>query len=107
WSAKAIDLIKEQYASVGAAARRVLLEAQTILERAGARGLNVGDLAVRTRRRLANAEAFRDAYAAYVRPTDGLDGVTLAPFQILASEGRALALTESHEWHLAELAKLE
>ena len=33
--------------------------------------------------------------------------MTLAPFQILAAEGRALALTESHEWHLAELAKLE
>ena len=43
------------------------------------------------RRRCGNAEAFRDAYAAYCRPTDGLDGVTLAPFQILAAEGRALA----------------
>jgi hypothetical protein len=31
----------------------------------------------------------------------------LAPFQILAAEGRALALTEPHEWHLAELAKVE
>ena len=51
--------------------------------------------------------AFRDAYAAYCRPTDGLDGVTLAPFQILAAEGRALALTEPHPWHLAELARLD
>ena len=107
WSAKALDLIKAQYASVGAAARRVLPEALTVLEQAASRGLDVGDLTDRTQRRLGNAEAFRDAYAAYVRPTDGLDGVTLAPFQILASEGRALALTESHEWHLAELAKLE
>lgn len=107
WSAKALDLIKAQYASVGAAARSVLPEAIRVLERAKARGLDVDPLAERSRRRLENAEAFRDAYAAYVRPTDGLDGVTLAPFQILASEGRALALTESHEWHLAELAKLE
>jgi polynucleotide kinase-phosphatase len=107
WSAKAIDLIKAQYASVGAAARRVLPEALCVLEQAAARGLDVGDLAERSRRRLQNAMAFRDAYAAYVRPTDGLDGVTLAPFQILASEGRSLALTESQEWHLAELAKLE
>ncbi|TNM37737.1 polynucleotide kinase-phosphatase [Nocardioides albidus] len=107
WSAKAVDLIKAQYASVGAAARAVLPEALSVLERAQARGLDVGALAERSRRRLGNAEAFRDAYAAYVRPTDGLDGVTLAPFQILACEGRALALTESHEWHLAELAKLE
>ena len=51
--------------------------------------------AARRRRRLPRA------YAAYCRPTDGLDGITLAPFQILACEGRALALTEPHAWHLA------
>ena len=107
WSAKAMELIKAQYASVGAAARSVLPEALEVLEQAAARGLDVDDLTVRSRRRLAHADAFRDAYAAYVRPTDGLDGVTLAPFQILASEGRTPALTESHEWHLSELAMLQ
>jgi len=107
WSAKAIDLITSQYASVGAAARSVLPEALAVLEQAEARGLDVGAMTDRTRGRLQNAAAFREAYAAYVRPTDGLDGVTLAPFQILAAEGRALALTESHAWHLAELARLE
>jgi hypothetical protein len=61
----------------------------------------------RAERRLANASAFRDAYAAYCRPTDGLEGITLAPFQILAAEGRPYAVTENHEWHLAELAKLK
>ncbi|MEZ5097185.1 MAG: polynucleotide kinase-phosphatase [Nocardioides sp.] len=107
WSAKAIELIKAQYASVGAAARSVLPEALAVLEQAVARGLDVGGLVERSQQRLTNAEAFRDSYAAYVHPTDGLDGVTLAPFQVLASEGRALALTESHEWHLSELAKME
>lgn len=107
WSAKAINLIKAQYASVGAAARRVLPEARTVLDQAAARGLDVAGLVEKVDLRLGNAEAFRDAYAAYVRPTQGLEGVTLAPFQILAAEGRTLALTESHEWHLAELAKLE
>ncbi|GAB4008435.1 polynucleotide kinase-phosphatase [Nocardioides ultimimeridianus] len=107
WSAKAIDLIKAQYASVGAAARGALPEVLDVLAQAQDRGLDVSALADRSRRRLANAGAFRDAYAAYVRPTDGLEGVTLAPFQILAAEGRALALTESHEWHLAELARLQ
>lgn len=107
WSAKAIDLIKSQYAAVGAAARHGLPEAAAVLQQALSRGLDVADLIARTHRRLANVDAFRDAYAAYVRPTEGLDGVTLAPFQILAAEGRALALTEPNEWHLAELAKLE
>lgn len=107
WSAKAIELIKAQYASVGAAARHALPAAVSVLEQAAERGLDVGDLRDRSAHRLRNASAFRDAYAAYVRPTDGLDGVTLAPFQILAAEGRTLALTESHEWHLAQLATLE
>lgn len=106
WSAKAMELIKSQYASVGAAARHVLPEVLAFIGTAAARGLEVASLAARMERRLENAVAFRDAYAAYCRPTDGLDGLTLAPFQILAAEGRALAVTESHEWHLAELAKL-
>ena len=112
WSAKALDLIKAQYASVGAAARHALPEALATLEAAAARGLDVAALAGRTRQRLADAIAFRDAYAAYCRPAGGpdgpnaFDGITLAPFQVLACEGRALALTEPHPWHLAELAKL-
>lgn len=107
WSAKATDLIKAQYASVGAAAGAVLPEAVEVLERAAARGLDVGALLARTGRRLEDARAFRDAYAAYVRPTDGLEGVTLAPFQVLAAEGRVPAITQPHEWHLAELARLD
>lgn len=106
WSAKAADLIKSQYASVGAAARHALPEALSLLGKAAERGLNVDGLAERARRRLASAAAFRDAYAAYCRPADGLDGVTLAPFQILAAEGRPLALTQPHEWHLEQLSRL-
>ena len=107
WSAKATELIKSQYASVSAAARHALPEALESLAKATARGLDVAGLAARTRQRLANAVAFRDAYAAYCRPAQEGDGITVAPFQILAAEGRALALTESHEWHLVQLAKLE
>lgn len=107
WSAKALDLIRAQYASVGAAARSSLPAAQALLRQAADRGLDVAEHRHRVDRRLRNAEAFRDAYAAYVRPTDGLDGVTLAPFEILAAEGRALALTEPHPWHLEQLGRLD
>ena len=107
WSAKALELIKSQYASVGTAARHVLPEVRAVLDRAAGRGLDVAALSEQATRRLHHAEAFRDAYAAYCRPVDGLDGITLAPFQVLACEGRALALTEPHPWHLAELARLE
>lgn len=109
WSAKAMGLIRDQYASVGAAARTALPAAGDVLAMAAARGLDVGDLVRRTTDRRANAAAFRDAYAAYCRPTsttDPLDGITLAPFQVLAAEGRCLALTEPHPWHLERLAGL-
>ena len=107
WSAKALGLIRDQYASVGAAARHALPALASVLDVAAARGLDVAELSARTNGRLANAHAFRDAYAAYCRPTHGFDGVTLAPFQILAAEGRALAVTEPHPWHVEQLARLE
>lgn len=106
WSAKAGELIRSQYASVGAAARAALPEAVSALETAAGRGLDVGGLLDRARRRSANAALFRDAYARYCWPVDGLEGVRLAPFQILACEGRTTAL-EPHAWHLETLARLD
>jgi polynucleotide kinase-phosphatase len=107
WSAKAGELIRSQYASVGAAAGAALPEAIAALERGAARGLDVGELLARTRTRAVNADRFRKAYAQYCWPVTGLDGVRLAPFQILACEGRAAAVTEPHSWHLAKLAMLD
>ncbi|WP_454300267.1 polynucleotide kinase-phosphatase [Salana multivorans] len=107
WSMKALDLIQDTYASVGAAARHGLPSGLELLQAASARGLDVVDLTARLERRLENAAAFRAAYARYVAPTSGLDGVRLAPFQILAAEGRVLAVTEPHPWHLEQLGRLE
>ena len=106
WSAKALGLVKDQYASVGAAAHAVLPAAADLLATAAARGLDVAALVDRVARRTADAEAYRDAYDAYVRPTDGLTGVTLAPFQVLAAEGDALAVTRPHRWHLETIGRL-
>jgi protein phosphatase len=44
-------------------------------------------------------DAFTEAYRRYVWPTSGLDGVQLAPFQLLASEGRTWT-SHDHGWHL-------
>ncbi|MCG5213958.1 polynucleotide kinase-phosphatase [Streptosporangium sp. KLBMP 9127] len=107
WSAKAGELIRRQYASVGAAARTALPEAVAALESAAARGIDVGTLLDHTRRRHENAARFRDAYARYCWPVSGLEGVRLAPFQILACEGRLLATREPHAWHLGVLSRLE
>ncbi|MEU6038318.1 polynucleotide kinase-phosphatase [Actinomadura sp. NPDC047616] len=106
WSAKAMELIRTQYAATGAAARAALPAAAEALARASARGLDVADLRGRVDRRLANAALFRDAYARYCWTVDGLDGMRLAPFQILAGEGRAWATAREHDWHMRIAARL-
>ncbi|HEX5496768.1 MAG TPA: polynucleotide kinase-phosphatase, partial [Mycobacteriales bacterium] len=105
WSAKAADLLRDQYASVGAAARAALPVAVTELERAAGRGLPVGDLLARTRTRAGNAEAFTAAYRRYCWPTDGLSGVSVAPFQVLAGQGSTYH-DRDHCWHLAVADRL-
>lgn len=99
WSAKAEELVRSQYAAVGAAARHVLPAAVGALEQAAAAGLDVAALLGRTRSRAANAEAFRAAYRRYCWPTSGMSGVRFAPFQLLASEGNRQA-GRPHQWHL-------
>lgn len=102
WNVKAGQLLRDQYAAVGAAARASLPVAASVLEQFASRGLDAGDADVlldRTRARAANAEAFTAAYLRYCWQTDDLDGVRLAPFQLLASEGAAYH-ERPHSWHL-------
>jgi protein phosphatase len=101
WNVKAGQLLRDQYAAVGAAALASLPAAASALEQAVARGLpGVGELLDRTRSRRANAEAFTAAYLRYCWATDGLAGVRVAPFQLLATEG-AVYHERPHLWHLA------
>ena len=100
WSVKAEQLIRQQYAAVGAAARAALPIAAGLLARAEERGLDVTGLAGRTAARLAGAERFSAAYRRYCWPVHGLDGLRLAPFQLLATE-RDTYYQRDHGWHLA------
>ncbi|WP_128801691.1 MULTISPECIES: polynucleotide kinase-phosphatase [unclassified Streptomyces] len=90
WSLKASGLLRSQYAAVGAASGAVFPGALGALQAAAARGVEVTDLLARQRERASNAAAFTDAYRRYCWTTEGLDGVRLAPFQILAVQGRSL-----------------
>ncbi|MER6536827.1 polynucleotide kinase-phosphatase [Streptomyces sp. 900105755] len=105
WSLKASGLLRAQYAAVGAASGAVFPGALAALERAAGRGVDIGELRDRQRERAADAAAFTDAYRRYCWTTDGLDGVRLAPFQILAVQGRSLAALP-HEEQLALLDRL-
>ncbi|GHF47949.1 polynucleotide kinase-phosphatase [Streptomyces griseosporeus] len=105
WSLKASGLLRSQYAAVGAASGAVLPAALTALEGAAARGVDVTGLLDRQRERAADAAAFTAAYRRYCWTTEGLDGVRLAPFQILAVQGRSLAGLP-HDEQLALLDRL-
>lgn len=105
WSLKAAGLLRSQYAAVGAAAGAVFPAATGALAAAAARGIDVGALADRQRGRAEDAAAFTEAYRRYCWSTEGLDGVRLAPFQILAVQGRSLA-SVPHDEQLAWLDRL-
>lgn len=105
WSLKAEGLLRDQYAAVGAAARLALPGAVAALRAAEGRGLDVAALLDRTERRAADAAAFTDAYRRYCWTVDGLDGVEVAPFQVLATEG-AVHHTRDHLWHLGVADRL-
>ncbi len=114
WSLKAGSLLREQYASVGAAAGNALPAAVAALRAAAERttgtgtaaaGPDVAELLARTRARAVNADGFTAAYRQYVWPTDGLDGVQVAPFQVLATEGTTYHQRD-HGWHLSVADRL-
>ena len=105
WSLKAGDMIRQQYASVGAAATAALPKAVRVLEQAAANGIPVGELVDRTRSRQQNAEGYVRSYRNYAAPSDGLTGVQLAPFQVLATAGATYS-DRSHAWHLSVADRL-
>ncbi len=105
WSAKGADLIEHLYASTGVAGTAVLGTAGRLLAGAAERGVDVDELAARTQERTFHLESFIDAYRRYCWDTDGIDGVEIAPFQLLAAHGEVLA-RRPHAWHLEEIDAL-
>ena len=97
------ELLRDQYAAVGAAARRGAAgRGRGAGRRRPRAGVDVGDAARRgTRRRAADADAFTEAYRRYCWPTDGLDGVRAGA---VPGAGHARARRyhdRDHGWHLA------
>jgi len=105
WSAKAMELIRRQYASVGAAARAGLDATVAALEVAGARGLDVTQLLNRQRRRIGHVDRYVDAYRRYVWPVNGVSDLRLAPFHVLAAE-TGVFIDRDHTWHLERCDRL-
>jgi protein phosphatase len=108
WSAKAQELLRSQYAAVGAAGSASLPRAVALLEQAAGR-LDGGEreklLPVRDlyRGREQDIGRFVAAYRRYCWPVASLDDLKLAPFHLLATEGGVYA-DKDHSWHMETLA---
>ncbi len=108
WSAKAQELLKGQYAAVGAAGRASLPRAVASLAEAVKRlgGDEQGKaekIAAEYQVREQNLGRFVAAYRQYCWPVASLTDLKLAPFHLLASEGR-VHTDKNHQWHMETLA---
>ncbi|HEX6649725.1 MAG TPA: polynucleotide kinase-phosphatase, partial [Pyrinomonadaceae bacterium] len=105
WSAKAQELLRQQYAAVGAAAHASLADVVSALESAEQHTSDVAPLLNRYRERSSAAEKYVDAYRRYCWPVRSLDDIKLAPFHLLATEGR-VHTDRDHVWHMETLKRL-
>ncbi|WP_437580145.1 polynucleotide kinase-phosphatase [Sorangium sp. So ce887] len=105
WSAKAQDLLRGQYAAVGASGRASLGAAVRALSMAAARDESARPLLERHAAREAAMDGYVAAYRRYCWPVRSLADLRLAPFHLLASEG-AVHASRDHGFHLRQLGRL-
>ena len=105
WSKKARDLLRDQYAHTGAAARASLGRANKELALASARGLEINELVERFSEKEQLCNLYVEAYQRYCWDVTSLKDLKLAPFHILATEGHC-HFDRDHLWHMAEIEKI-
>lgn len=106
WSAKAQSLLKEQYASVGAAAGAALPDVEQSLQKAYERGINEIESLLHSFSAKNNAVThYINAYQHYCWNVVTIDDYKFAPFHILATEGK-VHCNQSHEWHMQHIHTL-
>jgi protein phosphatase len=105
WSAKAQELIKSQYASVGCAGSASLKEVAETLRKAGLRLQEAGPFLDQTNSRIELIEKFKQSYRNYCWPVNSLNDLRLAPFHLLATENH-VHTNKDHKWHMNFAAKM-
>ena len=110
WSAKAQELLRSQYAAVGAAANAALppvLESirDAVARVGGSESQKLNELLTEFQYRREMAQQFVAAYRYYCWPVITLDDFKLAPFHLLATEGR-VHVGQNHQWHMETLARV-
>ena len=104
WSAKAQELLRRQYLPTVAAART---SAEALIETLGRAGHVEGldELCARAEAGRANAIRMGETIDAYCWQVETVAEQRIAPFHLLAAEGRVFA-DAPHEWHMQTLAQL-
>ena len=110
WSAKAQELLKTQYAAVGAAGRQALARVVPTLQLAGARlsdaeQMRLRELTQKYETSQQNIHLFTEAYSRYCWPVESVTDYKLAPFHIMASEGK-VHTDQPHRWHMEIISQL-
>jgi protein phosphatase len=105
WSSKAQELLRQQYAPTGAAARAGFAAAVEALRMTSQRVPEASELAGRYEGRRGMVEQYVEAYRHYCWTVRSLADLKLAPFHLLASEG-AVHSDKDHVWHMTLLARL-
>jgi protein phosphatase len=105
WSAKAQALVRDQYAAVGASARAALAAESDVLTQALGRELDLTAALELSQAREQMASDYTAAYRHYCWPVHSVDDLKLAPFHLLASEGK-VHIDRPHDWHMMTLARL-
>jgi protein phosphatase len=102
WSAKAQTLIEGQYASTGVAATKGLKASLDALQKAALSNDAVLPLLESYGKRYQQAQQYVKAYEQYSWTVNSLEDYALAPFHILASEGKSW-VEKDHEWHMQNI----
>jgi protein phosphatase len=105
WSAKAQELLRQQYAPTGAAARAGIRQTVATLIVASEHLPDAKPLLDRYREREDMTDKYVQAYRRYCWPVHALADLRLAPFHILASEGQVHS-DKDHIWHMQMAARL-
>ncbi|MFX0195315.1 MAG: polynucleotide kinase-phosphatase, partial [Candidatus Hodarchaeota archaeon] len=121
WSAKAQDLLKSQYAAVGASATAALTETISALaqvsrrsdleteftfpKNSSSRPVDIDKVLRWYQNRLEMVNDYQNAYRHYCWPVESIQDLKLAPFHVLATEN-AVHADKDHEWHMAAVHEL-
>jgi protein phosphatase len=105
WSAKAQELLRQQYAAVGAAAKASLTETVASLEHLASKNGDALPLIEKYKQRLEATKLYVDSYRRYCWPVQSVSDLKLAPFHLLATEGQ-VHVQRDHVWHMEKLAEV-